>query len=358
MSRPYERAPAGASPEPDDAGPERVRCNRLVNAAGASWLERLDRWQRRRRWAGFAVAVGKRYAEDGAARHGARIAYYAFFSVFPLMLAFVSVLGFVLEDDAALRQDILDSAYADMPVVGPFIRSDVGAIEGNGIALALGIAFALWAGLGITLALGQALDRVWSIPPVEQLGWISRRLRGLAMLLAGGVTLIASSALGGAAASGKLEPALATVASIAGSLAVDALILLSAFRLLTTATPSVRELMPGVAAAAVGLLILQALGGRYVEGTIGRATDTYGLFATVIGLLSWLSIAAQLVLIAAELNAVRSLGLWPRSLCGPLTAADRKALEGYAHAAVHDTRATIGVSWPPQDVAADSEAPR
>ena len=102
--------------------------------------------------------------------------------------------------------------------------------------------------------------------------------------------------------------------------------------------------------AAVGLLILQALGGRYVEATIGRATDTYGLFATVIGLLSWLSLAAQLILIAAELNAVRALGLWPRSLTGPLTAADRRALEGYARAATHDRRATISVRWAAEDV--------
>src|SRR5215208_791435 len=138
----------------------------------------IDRWQRRRRWPGFVVGVGRKYLEDGAARDGARIAYYAFFSVFPLMLAFVSVLGFALEDDAALRQEILDSAYADMPVIGPFIRSDVGEIGGSGIALALGVVIALWAGLGVTLALGQALDRVWSIPPVEQLGWIARRLRG------------------------------------------------------------------------------------------------------------------------------------------------------------------------------------
>ena len=42
-----------------------------------------------------------------------------------------------------------------------------------------------------------------------------------------------------------------------------------------------------------------------MEATIARATDTYGLFATVIGLLSWLSLAAQLILIAAELNAVQ-----------------------------------------------------
>ena len=128
-------------------------------------------------------ASGKRYVEDGAVRHGARIAYYAFFSVFPLMLAFVSILGFALEDDAELRQEILDSTYADMPVIGPFIRSDVGAIGGSGDrARARASPIALWAGLGVTLALGQAMDRVWSVPPVEQLGWIARRVRGLALL--------------------------------------------------------------------------------------------------------------------------------------------------------------------------------
>jgi len=95
----------------------------------------------------------------------------------------------------------------------------------------------------------------------------------------------------------------------------------------------------------VALLILQALGGWYVERAIGRATDTYGLFATVIGLLSWLSLAAQAILISAEIDAVRVLRLWPRSLRGPMTAADRRALEGYARGAQHDERAEIGVTW-------------
>jgi membrane protein len=319
--------------------------NRAVKNAGMSRLEKLDRWQRRWPPAAFLVGVGKRYAEDGTARQGARIAYYAFFSVFPLMLAFVSILGFALEGDLALRQDILDSAYADMPVIGPFIRSDVDAIGGSGIALAVGIAVALWAGLGVTVALGQALDRVWGVAPVEQLSWTVRRLRGLAMIVVGGLGLIASSALGGLAASGALAPALTTVASFVLSFALDACILLGAFRLLTAARPPVRDLLPGVLAAAVGLLVLQALGGWYVESTIGRATDTYGLFATVIGLLSWLSLAAQVVLIAAEIAAVRALGLWPRSLGGPMTAADRRALEGYAVAARYDPRAEITVRW-------------
>ncbi len=310
-----------------------------------SWLERLDRWQRRRRWAGFAVAVGKRYSEDGAARHGARIAYYAFFSVFPLMLAFVSILGFALEDNAGLRQDILDSAYADMPVLGPFIRSDIGTIEGSGIALAVGVGVAVWAGLGITIALGQALDRVWSVPPVEQAGWAGRRLRGLMMLVLGGLGLIVSAIAGGLATRGELGPALATAVSILLSFTLDALIILGAFRLLAADPPRRRDLLPGVIAAAIALLVLQALGGWYVDSAIGRATDTYGLFATVIGLLSWLSLAAHLILVSAEVNAVRVLHLWPRSLRGPLTPADARALEGYAERARRVPGERIVVQW-------------
>jgi membrane protein len=316
-----------------------------VTTAGRSLLGPVDRWQRRRRWAAVIVGVGRKYSEDGAARHGARIAYYAFFSVFPLVLAFVSIVGFALEDRPELRQDILDSAYADMPVIGPLIRDDVGAIGGSGVALALGILVALWAGLGVTVALGQALDRVWGIPPLEQPGYVSRRLRGCAALLVGGLGLVASAILGGAATSGHLGDATATVASVALSLAVDAFILVGAFRLLTAAAQRLRDLLPGVVVAALGLLVLQALGGWYVDAAIGRASDTYGLFATVIGLLSWLSLAAQLVLVAAELNAVLSLGLWPRSLTGPTTGADRIALGRYARSALRDPRERIMVSW-------------
>ena len=306
-------------------------------------LETIDRWQRRRRWLGFAVGVAKRYVEDGAVRHGARIAYYAFFSVFPLMLAFVSILGFVLEDNAELRQDILDSTYADMPVVGPFIRSDIDAIGGSGHRAR---------DRDRRRAVGgprhHARARAGDGPRVERPAGRAARLGrapGTGARDAAGRRpgLLASSVLGGVAASGELGagardrrvvPALARRRCAGPALRLPAA---------DGGRPRLRELLPGVALAAVGLLVLQALGGRYVEATIGRATDTYGLFATVIGLLSWLSLAAQLILIAAELNAVAGLRLWPRSLTGPLTAADRRALEGYARAAMHDERATISV---------------
>ena len=47
----------------------------------------------------------------------------------------------------------------------------------------------------------------------------------------------------------------------------------------------------------------------------------------VIGLMSWFWLTAHLILIAAELNVVLSEHLWPRSLTGELTEADRRSLE-------------------------------
>ena len=45
--------------------------------------------------------------------------------------------------------------------------------------------------------------------------------------------------------------------------------------------------------------------------------DVYGVFAVVIGLLSWLYLGAQIAVLAAELNVVLRKGLWPRSLIPP-----------------------------------------
>ncbi len=60
------------------------------------------------------------------------------------------------------------------------------------------------------------------------------------------------------------------------------------------------------------------------------ASNTYGTFALVIGLLSWIYLGAHIMLLAAEANVVAARRLWPRSfsllLEQPATPADRAAL--------------------------------
>lgn len=62
-----------------------------------------------------------------------------------------------------------------------------------------------------------------------------------------------------------------------------------------------------------------------------NASAAYGTFALVLGLLSWLYLAAQVVLLAAEGNVVAEKKLWPRSFSliaqQPPTTADTAALQ-------------------------------
>jgi membrane protein len=76
--------------------------------------------------------------------------------------------------------------------------------------------------------------------------------------------------------------------------------------------------------------LLQLLGGYYVGHVLKNASNTYGTFAIVIGLLSWIYLAVHITLLAAEANVVASRRLWPRSFSvvveRPATDADKQAL--------------------------------
>jgi membrane protein len=305
----------------------------------------VDGWQRRRAFPGFAVAVARKFVDDRAGGFAALIAYYAFFSIFPLMLALTSVIGFVLQDDEQLRDDVVDSVFGELPVLGPEIRADVGVLVGSGPALAIGIGLALWAGLGVTLALSRAFDRVWGVPRVRRPGFVAARARGLLLLAAIGLTLVASSVATGAAVAGKLGSGTESVVTVALSVGVDVVLMTLVFLLATSRRLRLADVMPGVLLCSAGLLVLQTVGAVYVQATVARASATYGLFAAVIGLLSWLWLTAQLLLVSAEVNAVRADRLWPRSLGGTMTDADHRALERTAAMAQSDPRQRIAVTF-------------
>src|SRR4029077_20588019 len=108
---------------------------------------------------------------------------------------------------------------------------------------------------------------------------------------------------------------------------------MTAFKVLTAAELSWRDLLPGVVTAAVGWQLLQHLGGFYADHVLRHTGPLYGVFAAVLGLLAWLYLGAQLTMLAAEINVVRVRKLWPRSLFSDqLLDADRRALSASAEA--------------------------
>jgi len=85
-------------------------------------LSRLDEIQRREPRLGFLLGVVKKFGTDNAGNLAALVSYYAFFSVFPLMLVLFTVLGFVLRGNPRLQDSIVHSALAKIPIIGSQIQ--------------------------------------------------------------------------------------------------------------------------------------------------------------------------------------------------------------------------------------------
>lgn len=158
----------------------------------------FDRYQQRHTPLAVPVAVVKKFGDDDGGDLAALIAFRAFFSLFPLLLLLTTVLGYVLAGNPDLRQEAVDSTLAQFPVIGDQIR--LSSLEGNGIALAVGIVGSLWAGFGVVLATEGALDRVWAVPRRDRSGFLASRLRALTLLLVLGALAIASTVASGLAA--------------------------------------------------------------------------------------------------------------------------------------------------------------
>jgi YihY family inner membrane protein len=280
---------------------------------GASLRERIDAFQQRHLAFAFPYAVHKRFTEDRGKHYASLISYYGFFSLFPLLLAFVSLLGIVLRGRTGLQEDIIDSALGRFPVLGDDLTAK-GAISGNGWALAFGLAAAIWAGLGVVYAAQDALDTMWDVPRVKRPNFLFKRLRALAMLGVVGAGTIAGSAVAAVATQLNDLAWLARAATTLGTVAVNTGSLLVGFRLLTVAKQQWRILLPGSIAGGIVLTLLQTLGSWYLTRVVAGASDTYGTFNLVIGLLTWIALQARIVLYAAEINVVRAKRLWPRSM--------------------------------------------
>lgn len=293
-----------------------------VNVAAV--LDGIDRFQRERSWAAIPFAVVKRYGESNTGNLAATIAYYGFFSLFPLLLVLSSIGGYVLHDRPELQDQLLGSAVAQFPVVGPQIRQNVTSIQGSGMAVAVGLVLAIWAGLGGVRAAQGAMDTVWDVPRKQRPRF--PRSTGIALL---SLVVLAAFIVTAAAVTwlaGRTGGVAGATVGVVASLALNICFFALGYRVLTTANVTWRQVMPGAILAGVGWTALLALGGWLVSSRISSSTHVYGTFAVVIGLLGWIYLGAQIALVGAVTNVVLAHRLWPRSLRGDLTAADRVAL--------------------------------
>ena len=292
-------------------------------------LDRLDSYQQRHPALGVPVAVARKFVEDESINLAAVIAFWAFFSVFPLLLIFVTLLGYVLPP--SLQGDVLRSVAGFFPLLN---TDSIGHLSGQWRTLVLGILSALWSGSFVIIAIQSAFNSVWEIPHAQRPGVRAQIRRGLFALSAIAFGLVASTVMSNYVTSLTSGTSLGIVARVAAYLiavGLDVGLYVVAFRLLTDRQVSTRNVLPGALLSGLAFWLLQQLSSLIIFRYLQNAQRIYGNFATVITILSWFYTQSVVTLVGAQLNVVLTERLHPRRLLtAPVTEADQRAYDAYA----------------------------
>lgn len=268
-----------------------------------SWTghPKLLELRQRSPFADLLVRSAANYRVHRTGRNATLVAHFGFLSVFPLLLVFTTILGFVLENYPKLRASIIDSAFNRIPIIGPELAKGPSQIQGDVYVLVVGLVVTLWAGMKAFNVLQHALDDIADVQLHERRNIVRTRIRSLSgIALVGGGQVAAAILTGFVGVTGVAL--LHRVGLILGAVAVNTAVLAGSYRWLTVRPQSWRALAPGAVLAGFVFGALQLVGTAFVGRAISRATPVYGTFAAVIGLIAWLSLHSMVALLGAELN--------------------------------------------------------
>jgi len=309
-----------------------------------------------RRWSvfGYPLGVIYKYFDDQGNYLAAIITYYAFISIFPLLLLGSTILGFFLEGDPERQQELLDSALAQFPIIGDQLGRPEG-LTGSTTVIVVGSLVALYGALGLGQALQNTLNVAWGVPRNSRPNPILLRLKSLFLLVTAGVAMLAISALSilvshtevfGESLSDYQWPIVLLTVTV-NTIVLTALFRVGAARSHSIWTGSV----PGAIVASLLWMGLQSIGALYVTNVLTKTTGMNQTFALVLGLIGIIWLAAAVGVLGIEVNVVLDRRLWPRALLTPftdrvnLTDADRRAYASYARAQRHKGFETVEVTF-------------
>ncbi|HEY5549858.1 MAG TPA: YihY/virulence factor BrkB family protein [Candidatus Saccharimonadales bacterium] len=277
-------------------------------------LKKLDRLQQRFKPTAFAVAVIKKYNDDDGGRLAALITYYGFLSLFPLLLVATSAIHLFLGGFEGLQDRIIDGINTYFPAMGETIQKSIKVFPGSGLALVFGILVTVYGARGGAATIRLTFNQIWSVPKEKQLTFPLSVIHSLLIVLVGGSGLVLAAVLSSYAA-GLTDVFIYRLIPFT----ISFLTLIGVFYLvfslsINSREPTRKDLLVSAIAAAIGVQILQLIGGYLVTHQLKSATSLYGTFAIVFGLLFWIYLQVQVLLLAAFAGAVHAKRLWPRRL--------------------------------------------
>ncbi len=254
----------------------------------------------------------RRYGEDRVALLAAAVAYNELFSMLPIMLAVLAIVGFFLRDPAALAQaeslivGALPSQVSQSVVeVLHTTRQEAGLF---GVISLVGL---FWGGSGLFGTLEVALDQIYRTP---ERPFVFQKLMSAGMVLlfaAMVIVIVVASSVGRVI--GQLVgvvplvgPGLALAVALAGgatSLVAAFVLCLAILSVVPSVHLPVKHTLPGALVAALGLVLVTQLFPIYL-GLAGSFSQYGAVFGLFFLLMTWAYLVAQVLLLGAEINAI------------------------------------------------------
>ncbi len=290
----------------------------------------LDRLRARYGWFDHLMRAQERYRDSNGDFFAAGITYFTVFALFPMLMVAFAIGGFVLAHQPDVLSQIDDKIK--QTVSGDFGRQLVhlidAAIESRTSVGVIGLAGALWAGLGWMANLRTALSAMWEQHP-ERDSFVRTKLSDLAALVSAFLALAVTVTLS-ALSSGRvmrkvlgwfgLERAPGTsvvlqIASVLASVTISWLLFTWMIARLPRESLSFRSSIRAGLTAAVGFEVFKQLAAVYMGIIIhGPAGVTFG---PVLGLLVFAYITARLVLFATSWAATSTENLVEEPVAPP-----------------------------------------
>lgn len=291
--------------------------------------QKFDTFQQAHPTVGYPYAIIKKYGDDEAGYQAALIAYYGFLSFFPLLIVATAVIERFARNSVELREAFIKSVASYFPAIGQNLADSINSPSSTGVVLLIGILITLYGARGVADAVRHALSHVWAVPRHKRVGFPKSVLNSFTMIFLGGLGLVVSAALSGYATSGD-HGTLARAVMWFSGFTLLFIVFWAVFTFASSARRRPFSNVPGALLLAAGVTILQTIGVYIITRQLSSQSGINAQFAVVLAMLFWMYLQAQLFLFAIELNCVRALGLWPRSLNNkPPTPADRKAYAMY-----------------------------
>ncbi len=267
----------------------------------------------------LAVRTVKEFGDDNCSQMAAAISYYVLFSLFPLLIFSVGVMGVLLQD-SKLQEDLVEVVLEYIPLSEDEGQTDVQdavrdiAGTGSGAVGVLGLIGMAWSGSNLFGIIRRSLNLAYDLDVHRPI--VRQKLLDLGMV-AGFAPFVAASLAGTAAIrfvreSSEEIPYLSDASQNLGliwdvfPLLLPAAISFGAFVVLYWIVPAtkvkVRDVLFGAALAAI-LFEVAKVGFTIYLANFSNYNVVFGSLGAVVAFLFWVFLSANIMLLGAEVAA-------------------------------------------------------